>query len=113
MGNRLRNRRTTASGKWPPLLVSVRSEGSGVDERVLFEVADSGRGIDAADQCHVFEAFWQVDQALNRSSHGTGLGLAVARQLARLLGGDVMIARSAPGQGSTFVAALPKHPPTT
>ena len=95
------------------VVVTVRRAESGTGERVLFEVADSGRGISLTDQAHIFEAFWQADQALNRSSHGTGLGLAVARQLARLLGGDVTIARSEPGRGSVFLIDLPRHFPAS
>jgi len=93
------------------VVVSARREESATGDWIVFEVTDSGRGISRADQEHVFEAFWQADQELTRSSHGTGLGLAVVRQLARLLGGDVTIGRSEPGRGSTFVATLPRHFP--
>jgi signal transduction histidine kinase len=94
------------------VLLIVRIEGLGAELRALFEVTDSGRGITAGDQAHVFEAFWRVDQSLAGSSKGgTGLGLSVARQLARLLGGDIVIARSEPGVGSTFIASLPQRYP--
>ena len=76
------------------VLVVVGVAGSGAAMRITFEVTDSGRGIAVDDQQHVFEAFWQVHQSLTRASDGTGLGLAVARRLARLLGGDVVLARS-------------------
>ena len=83
-----------------------------VDDRegetmVCFEVTDSGKGIAPSDEERIFDAFWQADPTLTRSAGGTGLGLWVARKLARLLGGDVILARSAPGRGSTFVASLP------
>jgi signal transduction histidine kinase len=87
----------------------LRIEGVGAELRVYFEVTDSGRGISVADQQHIFESFWQADQSLTRTAAGTGLGLAVARQLARLLGGDVVIAKSEVGRGSTFIASLPPH----
>jgi signal transduction histidine kinase len=93
------------------VVVAVRRVRAAAGDSVVFEMTDTGRGISPADQEHVFEAFWQADQALTRSSHGTGLGLAVARQLARLLGGDVAIARSEPGRGSTFVATFPSRFP--
>jgi signal transduction histidine kinase len=94
------------------VLLIVRIEGLGAELRALFEVTDSGRGITTGDQAHVFEAFWRVDQSLAGSSKGgTGLGLSVARQLARLLGGDIVIARSEPGVGSTFIASLPQRYP--
>jgi signal transduction histidine kinase len=88
------------------VLLIVRIAGLGAELRIFFEVTDSGRGIAAADQRRVFEAFWRADQTLT-SNQGTGLGLSVARQFARLLGGDVVIARSELGHGSTFIASLP------
>jgi signal transduction histidine kinase len=88
--------------------VAVGVSESGGASRVSFEVTDSGRGIDVDDQEHVFEAFWQVHQSLTRASDGTGLGLAVARRLARLLGGDVVIGESRPGRGTTFIVWLPQ-----
>jgi signal transduction histidine kinase len=91
------------------VVLILRIEGVGAELRVYFEVTDSGRGISAADQEHIFESFWQADQTLTRTAVGTGLGLAVARQLARLLGGDVIVAKSELGRGSTFIASLPPH----
>lgn len=87
----------------------LRIHGTGAELKVCFEVVDSGRGIARADQERVFEPFWQVDRGLTRRSKGTGLGLAVARQLARLLGGDVVIAKSDLGRGSRFVALIPAY----
>lgn len=89
------------------VVLILRIEGIGAELRIYFEVTDSGRGISADDQKHIFDSFWQVDQTLTRKAEGTGLGLAVARQLARLLGGDVIIAKSEVGHGSTFIASLP------
>jgi signal transduction histidine kinase len=76
-------------------------------ERVVFEVSDSGRGIAAAYHERIFEPFWRSEPTSVRREEGTGLGLSVARQLARLLGGDLRLVASAPGQGSTFVLSLP------
>jgi signal transduction histidine kinase len=84
-----------------------RVEGRDTDVRVHFEVTDSGRGVAVEDQAHIFDAYWQVDPTAVNSWGGTGLGLPVARQLARLLGGDVTLALSAPGRGSTFAVWLP------
>ena len=92
------------------VLLVVRVGGSGPATRISFEVTDSGRGIAVDDQQRVFEAFWQVHQSLTRASDGTGLGLAVARRLARLLGGDVVIGESHLGHGTTFIVSLPAFP---
>lgn len=93
------------------VLLIVRVDGFGTALTVFFEVTDTGRGIAVGDQAHIFEAFWQADHPLRRKSDGTGLGLSVCRQLARLLGGDVIIAHSEVGRGSTFIASLPAHYP--
>jgi len=93
------------------VLLIVRVEGLGAARQIYFEVTDTGRGIAARDQAHIFEAFWQADHPLRRHSDGSGLGLSVCRQLARLLGGDVIIANSEVDRGSTFIASLPAHFP--
>jgi signal transduction histidine kinase/DNA-binding response OmpR family regulator len=74
--------------------------------RVAFEVEDTGVGI--APELHdaVFEEFRQVDGSTTREVGGTGLGLPIARRLARMLGGDVALRRSVPGEGSLFVATI-------
>ena len=74
---------------------------------VLFEVSDTGTGIAPANHDRIFEPFWRVDSTSSRDVEGTGLGLSLARQLARLLGGDVVVTESALGRGSTFVVSLP------
>ena len=66
-----------------------------------FEVEDSGEGIAPEHRQHLFEAFEQADQSINRKHGGTGLGLAITRHLARLMGGDTGF-ESQPGKGSRF-----------
>jgi signal transduction histidine kinase len=91
------------------VVLVVRLAGNDAAVRVFFEVSDPGRGMTPVEQSHVFDPFWQADPRAKNSAGSTGLGLSVARQLARLLGGDVSLTRSAPGQGSTFVVWLPAN----
>ena len=70
------------------------------------EVRDTGVGIAAAHQGRVFEPFHQVDAGHRRLHGGTGLGLTISRELALLMGGDVVL-ESAPGEGSRFTLWLP------
>ena len=71
-----------------------------------FEVSDRGIGMTPDEQAHAFDAFWQA-KGLMASLGGSGLGLSVARKLARLLGGELAISASEPGKGSTFLMTLP------
>ena len=66
-----------------------------------FWVADTGIGIDPAEQSHIFEAFAQASADTSRRFGGTGLGLAISQQLVEQMGGTLAL-RSAPGEGSTF-----------
>jgi signal transduction histidine kinase len=84
------------------ITVDARSEGSSS----VWTVTDTGGGIAAEDLESIFEPFRQITQGQSRAP-GTGLGLSVSRQLARLLGGDVMV-RSILKEGSTFELRLPR-----
>jgi len=78
-------------------------------ECVAITVCDTGIGISAADQARLFQPFSQVDSSLARRHDGTGLGLALTKQLAELHGGTIAV-QSAPGEGSTFTVRLPIAP---
>jgi signal transduction histidine kinase len=78
------------------------------DDTVLLSVADTGRGIATAELERVFEPFVQLDRhRTHQSQQGIGLGLAISRDLARAMGGE-LTAVSAPGAGSTFTVRLPR-----
>ncbi|MET0396609.1 MAG: PAS domain-containing sensor histidine kinase [Longimicrobiaceae bacterium] len=79
------------------------------DEEVRLSVRDTGCGIPAEMLQAVFEPFVQVGRSLTSPQEGTGLGLAVSRDLARAMGGE-LTARSTPGEGSTFTLTLARAP---
>ena len=90
------------------VLVSVStapSPAAGV-AMVRFEVADTGIGIDQAEQERIFDRFTQADEGINRRYGGSGLGLTITKSLVELLNGSISIV-SAPGCGSTFAVELP------
>ncbi|HSN17099.1 MAG TPA: ATP-binding protein [Gammaproteobacteria bacterium] len=70
-------------------------------------VRDTGTGIPAADLPRVFERFHRVEGAQSRSHEGSGIGLAMVRELTRLHGGEVSV-QSTPGKGSTFTVCIPR-----
>ncbi|CAN5900614.1 PAS domain S-box protein [soil metagenome] len=75
-------------------------------KEVRVSVSDTGLGIAPQQLSRVFEPFVQLDARLTRTQEGVGLGLAISRDLARGMGGDLS-AESKPGKGSTFTLSLP------
>jgi signal transduction histidine kinase len=85
-----------------PIRLDVRPR----DGRVAFEVADQGIGMSAEDLERAFTPFWRADGSRTRKTGGVGLGLALARRIARAHGGDVTLA-SAPAKGTTVKLDVP------
>jgi signal transduction histidine kinase len=77
------------------------------DGVVSVTVRDTGRGIAPDKLASIFEPFVQVDRRFKREQEGIGLGLAISRELARAMGGDLTV-ESAEGEGATFDLRLPK-----
>jgi signal transduction histidine kinase len=76
-------------------------------ERVLLQVKDTGEGIAADDLSHIWERFYRSDRARMQSASGSGLGLALVKELTEAMGGSVSV-ESAPGAGSCFTVAVPR-----
>ena len=89
----------TARGE---VTLTVRREG----DILRFEVRDTGPGIIPEKQATIFERFVQGETFLTRQYAGTGLGLALARELVELMGGIIGV-ESMSGQGATFHFMLP------
>jgi PAS domain S-box-containing protein len=93
--------------KFTPADGTVTVEVNGEPDVVEICVSDTGIGIPADQLERIFEPFVQARRAVDPTDHGFGLGLAISRQLARAMGGDLTV-RSAAGQGSTFTLTLPR-----
>lgn len=85
------------------IVVRVRRE---AQEKLVFEVEDSGMGIPQDEQDKIFAMYYQVkDQRGGRPATGTGIGLAVSKRLAQSMGGDITV-RSEQGHGSCFTLTI-------
>jgi signal transduction histidine kinase len=76
-------------------------------ESVFVSVTDTGIGISASDQPHIFKRFYRGDPS--RAKTGSGLGLSLAQAIAQAHSGNIAVT-SRQGQGSTFTVTLPKPP---
>jgi adenylate cyclase len=90
--------------------LKVRKVADGRDW-IELAVADTGIGMTAEQQAKLFQEFTQADSLTARRYGGTGLGLALSRKLARMMGGDVTVTSEA-GKGSVFTVRLPGSPDT-
>jgi signal transduction histidine kinase len=103
LGNLLDNalRHTPAGG-----VVGISSVATPTGVRLT--VADTGEGIAAEHLPHVFERFYRVDTARDRSSGGSGIGLAIVRALVEAHGGTVSVHSDGPGHGTRFDVEIPR-----
>ena len=90
---------------------SVSVQGAFDDDMVEFTVTDTGMGIAAADQEHIFKEFHQLGPLSTRREGGSGLGLAISKRIVEMHGGTLTV-DSAPGRGATFRVRLPIQPST-
>jgi signal transduction histidine kinase len=89
-----------------PVLIKLEQR----HQRAILQVCDRGPGIPLKHQSRIFERFYRMDEARNRSSGGTGLGLALVKTFVEGMGGTVTV-ESMLGDGSIFTVSLPIEPP--
>ncbi|RYZ58951.1 MAG: PAS domain S-box protein [Proteobacteria bacterium] len=83
------------------------SENQTRESRTLeVRVIDTGIGLNEEQQSRIFEPFMQADSSVTRRYGGTGLGLALSKRLARVLGGDLILEKTDSGKGSTFTITI-------
>ena len=93
---------------WKTSKSSAEISSANPSELLSFEVSDTGLGLSESQAARLFQPFSQADTSYTRQFGGTGLGLALSRNLARGLGGDLVLSSARPGQGSTFLITI--HP---
>lgn len=84
-------------------------KGSATDTHIIFEVEDTGPGIDLEMQNKIFERFSHIDSDRSGYREGSGLGLSLAKELMEIHQGTITV-KSAPGEGATFVLRWPREP---
>jgi two-component system sensor histidine kinase MtrB len=94
-----------------PVRVRAREESDADGDWLVVAVADGGPGIPEDVLPHVFDRFFKAD-ASRRRSEGSGLGLSIAMENARIHGGTITAANAADGVGAVFTLRLPTTPPT-
>ena len=99
------------SQRWMAIRASLAQDDSGGPE-IQVSISDRGIGIDPADLPHIFEPFYRSQSTAAAQTHGTGLGLSLAKRIAEAMKGRLTVT-SVPGRGSTFTLHLPcAEPPS-
>ncbi len=99
----LLNNASKFTGHGGVIEIKAKQQGS----EVVVSVRDNGIGIPCEELAHVFDMFRQVDQSLEKSHGGLGIGLTLVRRLVELHGGTVNAQSEGPGKGSEFIVRLP------
>lgn len=94
----------------PPWLAAYGQQP--VPPGILFEISDTGPGLSVEEQQQLFQPFYRGESSLKRKQEGTGLGLALSRQIVELHGGRIWL-QSTPGRGSSFYFLVPHRKPLT
>jgi PAS domain S-box-containing protein len=94
--------------KYSPERGKITVSGRSDDKQVYVAVSDQGIGIPAGERDRIFDRFYRVESALSRRTQGAGLGLYLVKSVIEAHGGRIWVS-STPGQGSTFVFALPRE----
>ena len=94
------------AAKYSPKDTPIRLEGAALGDVVVLAVEDLGPGVPAGDQERIFQRFIQLEAGAANRAGGVGLGLHIARELARAQGGDLVVAATADGVGARFELRL-------
>ncbi|MSU34497.1 MAG: response regulator [Pedosphaera sp.] len=94
------------SVKFTPAGGSIRILARAEGDHAVIQVIDTGMGVTAENAPHIFNRFWQADTSANRKFQGTGIGLALVKELVEAHHGTVEV-RSQPGAGTTMVVTIP------
>jgi DNA-binding response OmpR family regulator len=97
---------TPEGGSVRVTLKYIQQEGSAPGSRAEIRVGDTGPGIPDENLDKIFDRFYQVSGSDSRGHEGTGIGLALAKELVEFYRGEIRV-ESSPGQGSTFIVDLP------